>query len=185
MCVLEMRASIANAIGYQMVWLVSVGAAARGDGLTGPLAALVFVLVVLHFGNKQRQDLALIAIALILGLLTDSLWIGLGWMHYRAGWNASGVAPLWILGVWAAFAATLNHSLAALKKRLLLGALLGAIGGPLAYWAASRELGAVDITAPAPVVLAGLGIAWTICIPLLLWAANTRVPPSIPREALH
>lgn len=182
----NMRAgAIANALGYQIVWLLSIAAAARGNGVVGPLAAMVFVLIVLRFGGKTRPDLVLIVIALILGMLADSLWIWLGWLHYLAAWPSRNLAPLWILGVWAAFAVTLNHSLALLKKRLALAALLGAGGGPLAYWAASRGLGAVSVTASTPLVLTGLGIAWAIFIPSLLRAADACDSLRVSREVLQ
>ena len=104
----------------------------------------------------------------------DSAWIALGWLDFRAPWPSTQLAPGWILGIWLAFSLTLNHSLAFLKQRYALSALLGAIGGPLAYWSASQGLGAVHFDAPMTTVLPGLCVGWTGLFPLLVRMAESR-----------
>jgi hypothetical protein len=168
---------LANAVGYQMVWLVSIVGAVRGSVIAGPLAATAFVAFVLAFGGKQRADLRLIPLALPIGLLTDSAWIGMGWLHYDAPWPSAQLAPAWIIGIWMSFALTLNHSMAFLKGRHALAALLGAVCGPLAYWGASRGFGAVHFDAPAMIVLLGIGIVWTAVFPLLVRSSEVRGTP--------
>ncbi len=165
---------IANAVGYQLVWLVSVSCAARGMPHAGPLASIAFVLSMFAFGGGSRADLRLIPLVLLIGLFADSAWILLGWIDFNAPWPSSRFAPEWILGIWLAFAMTLNHSLAFLKHRLALAALLGAIGGPLAYWSASHGFGAMRFDAPLSIMLPGLGVAWAAMIPLLLRIAEHR-----------
>ncbi len=168
---------LANAVGYQAVWLVSVAGAARGSTLAGVIAAGAFIGLTLAFGGKQRADLRLIPLAMLTGLLVDSAWIGMGWLHYSAPWPSAQFAPAWIIGIWASFVLTLNHSFAFLKRRYALAAMLGAIGGPLAYWSASRGLGAVHFDAPAATVLIGLGAVWTCVFPLLVRSAEAwRMP---------
>jgi hypothetical protein len=163
-----------NAIGYQLVWFVSAVGAAHGLLYAGPSAAAVFVMLMLAFGGERRADLRLIPLVLLIGLLTDSAWIGLGWLDYSAPWPSAQFAPAWIVGIWASFAVTLNHSMAFLKRRYLLAAALGAVGGPFAYWGASRGLGAVHFNAPATTVLVGLGIVWMCVFPLFARLSETR-----------
>jgi hypothetical protein len=139
-----------NAVGYQLVWLVSVASAANGSLYAGPLAATAFAVMVLAFG----------------------------WLDYSAPWPSGHLAPGWILGIWMAFALTLNHSLAFLKRRYALAALLGGIGGPLAYWSASHGFGAVHFVAATSTVLCGLCVGWALIAPVLVRFAEQR---SLPR----
>ena len=163
---------LANAIGYQLVWFASVMGAIHGAWYAGPLAAALFASMVLAFGSNGRADLRLIPWVLAIGLLADSAWIALGWLDYSAPWPSAEFAPGWILAIWLAFSLTLNHSLAFLKHRYALAALLGAIGGPLAYWCAARGFGAVHFDAPDMTVLIGLGIAWALMIPMFVRIAD-------------
>jgi hypothetical protein len=167
-----------NAVGYQLVWLVSVASAANGSLYAGPLAATAFAVMVLAFGNQRRADLLLIPLVLAIGLLADSAWIAFGWLDYSAPWPSGHLAPGWILGIWMAFALTLNHSLAFLKRRYALAALLGGIGGPLAYWSASHGFGAVHFVAATSTVLCGLCVGWALIAPVLVRFAEQR---SLPR----
>ena len=169
----------ANSIGYQAVWLISVASAARGSAIAGPLTASAFVAMTLAFGGKRRADLRLILLALLIGLLVDTTWIGLGWLHYSAAWPSAQCAPAWIIGIWISFALTLNHSFAFLKGRYALAAVLGAIGGPLAYWSASRGLGAVHFDTSVATVLIGLGIVWMAVFPLLIRSTETWRTPVV------
>jgi len=163
---------LANAIGYQLVWLASILGATHGSRLAGPLAAALFACTVLAFGAQRRADLRLVPLVLAIGLLADSAWIALGWLDYSAPWPSPDFAPAWIVAIWLAFALTLNHSLAFLKRRHALASLLGAIGGPLAYWLAAEGFGAVHFDAPVLTVLIGLGIAWALLVPVLMRLAD-------------
>jgi hypothetical protein len=83
-----------------------------------------------------------------------------------------------MVALWANFATTLNVSMRLLRSRLLLAALFGAIGAPLAYYAGAR-LGAVDLVATLPALLA-IGAGWLVLCPLL-FAAARRLDGYAPR----
>ena len=161
-------AALLNAAGYQAVWIVAVLAAARGAPHWGVLAAAGFVLVQWAFSAARRADALLAAAALLTGVLLDGALAASGWMRYAAAQPALG-APAWILAIWVAFALTLGHSLRFLQRRPRAAALLGAIGGPLAYVGAG-ELGAVAFDAPVPALVA-LALAWAVALPALLQLA--------------
>jgi hypothetical protein len=165
---------IANAVGYQLVWLISVVGAAHGSPLPGPFAAIAFALMVLGFGKQRQADLRLLPLVLMIGLLADSAWIALGWLDYNAPWPSALLAPAWILTIWFAFALTLNHSMAFFKGRYALASLFGAIGGPLAYWSAAHGFGAVHFDTSAPTVLFGLCVGWAAMFPLLVRISEHR-----------
>ena len=174
---------LVNALCYQMVWIACVAGAARHWQSVGVIATAAFVALVLGCGGHRKADLRLLPAVLLCGLLFDTTWIALGWIDYSAPWPSQPLSPPWILCIWIAFAMTLNHSLAFLKHRYGLAALFGAVVGPLAYWSASRGLGAVRFQAPAVVVLAGLGMAWTLVLPLLVWVADRNASPVIAEVA--
>jgi hypothetical protein len=54
----------------------------------------------------------------------------------------------------------------ALRGRPALGAVLGLVGGPLAYLG-GEKLGAVALVQPVP-ALAALAVVWALATPLLL-----------------
>jgi hypothetical protein len=174
-----------NLLGYQAVWLAAVLGAARGETWPALAAAALFALV--HFGlpGGRRADARLLLCALVAGALMDGGLAASGWLVYSAAipqWP-----PLWILAIWAAFALTLDHSLAYLQIHPRLTVLLGAVGGPLAYLGAAR-LQAVAFVAPDWRAIAALSLAWALALPALTqlarrWhgsgggATTTLIPP--------
>ena len=64
-----------------------------------------------------------------------------------------------------------------------LAALLGAIGGPLAYLAAARLAGAVAFAAPAARGLAALALGWAVALALLAQVARAGRQPGLARES--
>jgi hypothetical protein len=124
------------------------------------------------FGLRPRAapELKLVMLALAMGALWDSALVSSGWIVFTSGMLIDGVAPPWILALWALFATTLNASLGWLKNKLLVAALFGALGGPLSYWAGMR-LGALQFAAPMAALIA-LSIGWGVMTPLLIMAAR-------------
>lgn len=171
-----MKHWLPNAIGFQLVWFAAVAGAAKGWWWSGPLALLGFAAWQLSASRGRRADLLLMLGAAVLGFLIDSLWVRLDMMRFSAPLPWSGVAPIWIVAMWMGFALTLNHSLAGLKSHLWLAALLGLVGGPLAYGVAEHHWSAVTLGAPSWRVLLVLGMAWAIVTPLLLRAAMRLDP---------
>jgi hypothetical protein len=159
-----------NFIGYQLAWFVVVRTAGQGQAWIGILAAGVFIVLQLAVSSRRLLDSKLMATALVLGLAIDG-GLGLtGWVQYAPGVVTvpPGGAPLWILSLWMAFSLTLTRSLGWLRGRPVLGMLLGAVGGPLAYLSASRGWDAVEFPAPAYRGVAGLAVGWGVAIPALL-----------------
>ena len=163
-------AVLGNFAGFQIGWFACVLSAARDWPWAGTLIAAVIVGVHACRAARPQEEAKLLAIALVTGLVCDSLLFSAGWIDFRSGVVVPGMAPHWILAMWALFATTLNVSLAWLKQRLPTGAVLGAIAGPLAYWGGAR-LGAVTLADPVP-ALAALSLVWALVTPLLSCAAR-------------
>ena len=168
----------ANLVGYQLVWFAAVVGAGRGHAGTGVAAAVIFVACQYAASRTRRADLRLVACALLLGALVDTTLAAGGWLDYAAGWPWSTFAPAWILSLWAAFAMTLNHSLARVRRRWWLAAIVGACGGPLAYWAAARGWRAVAFATPAWTGLLAVALGWGLALgALAVLAQRWRRPP--------
>ncbi|WP_037413110.1 DUF2878 domain-containing protein [Silanimonas lenta] len=173
---------IANLLGFQAVWFASVFGAGSGRPWLGPLVASVFVAAHLAASPDRRGDLRLLALALALGAVVDSLFAASGLLRYAGAWPSDALAPGWILAMWAGFALTLHHSMAFLRGRPAAAAAFGLVGGPLAYWAAQRGFGAVAFEAGTAPALALVGLGWALALPLL-YATGARTPPPRTREA--
>ena len=170
----------ANPIGYQAAWFIAVGFAARGLAWPGMLACLGFAAVAYWFSPLKRSDLRLVGTALLCGLLLDGALAATGWLRYAAPLPALP-GPAWIATLWVAFAMTLQHSLQWLMVRPLSAVLFGAIGGPLAYWGASRGFDAVVFTMPVHATVL-LSAGWGIAMSLLVFVARRASPENSVRN---
>lgn len=164
----------ANLIGYQAAWFVAVGFAARGLAWPGMVACLGFAAISYRFSPMKRSDLWLVGTALLCGLLLDGTLAATGWLRYAAPLPALP-GPAWIATLWVAFAMTLQHSLQWLLARPIAALLFGAVGGPLAYWGASRGFHAVEFTMPVHATVL-LSVGWGIAMSLLVFVARRTSP---------
>jgi hypothetical protein len=159
-----------NFLAFQIGWWAVVLTAADGHPWIG--SAVVGVLVMGHLAwiRRHRSEAFLLAAAAAIGLGFDSLLLASGWVEFTGKLNALGLAPYWMPMLWVNFAMTLNVSLRWLQGFPLTGALLGAVGGPLAYWGGAK-LGAMSFADPTAGLFA-IGFAWSLLTPLLLTLAN-------------
>ena len=153
----------ANLVGYQLIWFAIVISASRGQPMWGIAAALVFITLQFRFSASRVADAHVLVAASICGLLLDGTLVALGWLDYASP-LISLPAPVWILALWLAFAMTLNHSMSFLRGKPLIAAVLGGIGGPLAYLGAARGFDAVVFSAPAWHAIALLAVGWAAAL---------------------
>jgi hypothetical protein len=159
-----------NFIAFQVGWLACVLGGAQQQPWLGTTLALLLITIHLAFVLNPKPELILILIAGAIGALWDSLLVALGWLVYPSGTLLAGTAPHWIIAMWMLFATTLNLGLRWLQGRWLLVALLGALSGPLAYFAGYR-LGGVEFPDLAGGLLV-LGVGWAVLMPLLMVLAQ-------------
>lgn len=173
-CILERRmktwlgSPILNFVLFQGCWL----ACARGEGWgypwLGPLAVLLFLGVEsLRCPPRVLWGLAVGAAGLGLGLDQGLVWLGALDFSQSEALKLLDT-PVWMVALWANFAAALLGSLSWLGKRYGLGAVMGLVGGPLAYYAGA-ELGALVLVAPLWQALLWVGLEWALAMPLLMW----------------
>jgi hypothetical protein len=167
---------IAALLAFQVVWLVLAFGAASGVTWPGIAAALAFLAWQWLVGAHRR------ALALVLGLAA-AVGIALEWslaasalVVYGTPQPSLGMAPLWLVALWLAFAATLPSLCTLLERWPLAGqAALGAVAGPASY-AAGARLGALSFGEPAWQALVALGLAWAVLVPAAttLWRRLER-----------
>jgi hypothetical protein len=159
-----------NAIAFQLGWFACVLGGANQLPWLGTLVAVLIVYWHLNHAQQPGREFALLAVVGVMGALWDSLLVAIGWLDYPSGTLLSNTAPHWIVAMWVLFASTLNVSLRWLRGRWMLAMLLGAVAGPLAYYAGAG-LGGVVITEPLPAFTA-LAAGWAAFVPLLIWLST-------------
>jgi len=162
-----------NIVLFQLGWFACVLTAANNIAIVGALISLAIIAIHLKLSVSAKKELRIILIAMVIGLVWDSLLVSTGWINYQSGIMVSFFAPYWIVLMWALFATTLNSSLAWLKDKLIVAAIFGAVSGPLAYYAGAK-LGAV-IFMNELFALIALSIGWAIFTPLLLMLTSGGV----------
>ncbi len=164
-----MKRTLVNLVAFQVGWFACVLGAANDLPWMGLLIVSLVIGLHLVLAERPGQELRLIGLALLMGLVFDSLLVNSGWLRYASPVPVSNLAPYWILAMWALFATTLNVSMSWLKDKTGLALLMGAIFGPLSYMAGQR-LGALEFVDFRSGILA-LVVVWALAMPLLMLAA--------------
>jgi hypothetical protein len=162
--------TIGNFVTFQIGWFACVLGAANGMPWLGPVVCLPIIALHLATAGRPGPEINLMAAALAIGVVMDSLLVISGWLAYENGMLLGGMAPYWILAIWVLFASTLNVSMRWLRGRYLLAAVFGAVGGPLSYLAGAK-LGAVELV-NASAALVALGVIWAFTMPALMRLAE-------------
>jgi len=161
-----MKTSLINFALFQLGWFGCVLSSAAGRPWLGAVLAVAIIGWHLWRAPSPTAELKLIGMAILIGALWDSLLVWQGWLAYQHGMLLPYAAPYWIVIMWALFATTLNVSLRWLRQRWWYAVVLGAIGGPLAYYA-GQGLGAVEFVHIRNALLALL-FGWAVFTPLLM-----------------
>lgn len=156
---------LANFAAFQAGWFACVLGAANGYPWLGPPAVLFLAGVQWALWWRSWSALLLLTAAAALGYLADSLLVTAGLLAFPEKAQLGGPSPVWMVVLWPNFAAALLESLSWLDGRYVLAALLGAAGGPLAYWG-GEQFGAIRLAGwPA---YGAVALEWAAATPLLL-----------------
>ena len=157
-----------NIVLYQLGWFSCVLGAAYGFPLGGALGAAALVGLHLVLTDARKAEIKLISSACLLGVLVDSSMQAIGLFTFKKDPSWPLWLPLWVSVIWGQFATLFRFALHWLSGRYLLGALFGALGGPLAYWGGIR-LGAASFGDSPILTLVVLAVVWAGVTPLFLW----------------
>jgi len=157
------RLLVPNLLLFQAGWFSAVLGAANGMAWLGPVGIGVILAFHLYRAGQRAGEAGLIVSVLLVGFVFESVLTSSAWVSYPG--HESFIAPLWMIALWANFAATLNVALRSLRSRTWLLALLGFVGGPLAYWGGA-SLDAMVWHKAWPVLLY-LALGWAVLTPLM------------------
>jgi len=182
-----MSRTLINFATFQAGWFSCVLSASNGLPWLGLLVVSLIVALHLRTADHPSHELQLLVLCVVMGLVFDSLLVSSGWVRYPSGMLFSGIAPYWILAMWALFSTTLNYSMGWLKSSLLLASVMGAVFGPLSYLAGQR-LGAIELVNFRSSMVA-LAVIWAVVMPVLVYAAGRfdgkrKLAPMIPIQKL-
>lgn len=161
------KSMITNFLLFQLGWFACVLGGAYDQVFLGSMIAMAVIVYHIYRAVDAAQELRLLAVALVIGLVFESVVTSQGLARYSHGQVIDYIAPLWMILMWPLFATTLNLSMRWLKNLApLLIALVGALFAPLAYYAGNR-LGAVgyDYFILSMGIIA---IAWAVLLPALV-----------------
>jgi hypothetical protein len=162
-------AKLLNFLIFQIGWFACVLGAAHHQDLWAVLATIVYLIIFITRCADPIFELKLITKVLIYGVSTDSLISYLGFMQLGDTWPTPYLSPIWMWALWALFASMLNSSLAWLRNRPILGAVLGGVFGPISYEAGIR-LGAGTWGPDSQINgLIAIAIVWAVAMPLFFY----------------
>jgi hypothetical protein len=150
---------IVNALLFLLGWLACL---LGGDGPWLLLVGLVLAVHLLWTSSWAAEGKLLLSVFLA-GSALDSFLLNLGLFDFGA---PRTLIPLWLALLWLLLATTLNHCLAWSARPWWRASLLGASGGPLAYYAGAQIAG-VGLPHGTWPTLALLALIWALVMPVL------------------
>jgi len=164
-----MLKNVANAALFQLGWFACV----LGGNVVGLVSALIIIALHLTLFRSWRSEGKLVVAVFALGSALDSALLKLGVFDFGDG---SVLIPIWLALLWPLLATTLNHCLAWSARPWWLASVLGAIGGPVSYYAGT-QLTTVSLPLGFWTSMLILAAVWAVVFPLLHWLAQYfRVP---------
>ena len=133
---------LANFILFQTAWFVLVLAPFGWDVAGGGLLLLLHLRYIATAGEWR-----FLFVVTVIGGAADSALAAAGLIAFNpdASLWTTAITPLWLLLLWAHFAATINHSLSWLRAHPALAFVGGGIAGPLAYIGGDKITDKLDI----------------------------------------
>ncbi len=153
-----------NFIAFQIAWFATILGVARGLFWLGPLTVLVVFAIHLKIQGHVTREIILALKIMFIGFVTDTLLTSLGVYTPKSALYPLPYSPPWLIGMWLNFATLINFSVKWLSRRYLLAAVMGGIGGAMAYYGGSG-LGAMEFHQPLVRNLVITGVAWAILTP--------------------
>ena len=170
-----MRHILVNVTLYQLGWFALVLGAARGWPWAGAGVGLVLLAIHLVLARERRPELLLVVAVGFLGTVVDSAQAFAGTFVFESGYWSYWVVPFWLTVMWMQFATLFHFILAWLSGRYILSALLGAVGGPMAFLT-GEKLGGVMFPMGTIYSLKILGAVWFFVTPACVFLADRYHP---------
>ncbi len=163
--------SAANLILFKIVYGLSLAGVSIGFPWMGAVGLLGFFIWHAKTSSHAKADFILVAIAVMMGTIVDTINIHAGVLVYEEAWPSANLAPFWIMVLWANLALIMNGALRWLQGKYLLAAAIGAFIGPFGY-TLGVKLGTANYASEKFDFVLVTGITWMIALPLLLCIAE-------------
>jgi Protein of unknown function (DUF2878) len=171
-----------NFVLFQAGWFACVLGAANQQVLWPVFGTLAYIAFHAWRSPSPKTELSLLFKALIFGVVTDTLIMRLGYLDFRDGWPSPFLSPIWMWTLWVLVATTINGSLSWLRGRPIVGAVLGAIAGPMSYEAGIR-MGAGEWGPGGQIIgFILLGLVWGVAIPLFFYWDRTPIEQGLVKN---
>lgn len=154
-----------NAILFQVVWFVCLLA----GNAWALVATLVYLIVHDRYFMQTRKEWRLLFTFLVLGVVIDGTLFQIGVFSSNVTLlEQATLPPIWLLCLWVCVGSLFPHSLAFLRSRYVLSALMGAVGPTMSYFAGANLAG-IRLAEPLLSTLFIVAIIWSLVLPLGVW----------------
>jgi hypothetical protein len=167
------KEKLLNLALYEAGWFACVLGAAGGKGGAGAALAAGLLLVHLALAKNRLIEGRIVLLCGAVGFVLDSAQSLTGRLSFTGPFfdPYAALAPIWVLMLWLQLGTTLRFSLSWLSRRYGVAAVLGAVGGPVAFLAGER-LGAATWGEPRWLTALSLAVVWGVATPFLVFAAD-------------
>lgn len=171
-----------NFVIFQLGWFACVLGAANNQVLWAVTGTLAYIAFHIWHSPSPKSEMSLLLKAFFFGLVADTLIMHLGYLRFGDDWPSPYLSPLWMWVLWVLVATTINSSMAWLRGKPILGAILGGICGPMSYEAGIR-MGAGTWALGGQIIgFVMVGIVWAIAIPLFFYWARTPIEQDLVKN---
>ena len=176
-----------NIVSLNVGWFACVLSAANGLPWLGPCAVAVLLAIHLYLVPGRRREIVQIVAAGLFGYALDSVLVLTGVFAFPSQTHLGAPSTIWMVALWCNFATAFSVALYWLAKRPLTAALLGAAGGPMAYFG-GLKFGALLAPSGTTTLLAMVSLEWAIATPLVMagavWIGRlTRQPAPVEAQS--
>ncbi|MCW8108601.1 DUF2878 domain-containing protein [Alteromonas ponticola] len=154
-----------NVAWFQVVWFLAVVYQMR-------FIYWILALFFLHFliTKTKKTDTVVMVLGVLVGCVIDNILAVTNVFVFSQQYSV-GLIPLWLVVLWAAFALSIYHSLSIWLKSRVIQMGVGAIAGPVSYFA-GHHFDAVQFSYSPLTTFVILGIIWAFLLPVLIELVN-------------
>jgi hypothetical protein len=162
---------LVNFVLFQVLWAITIYGVTIGNNWLAPAGLLAVLIIHYSFSATFKADLLLAFLAVLVGLAVETALVQFHILDYAQPLPFKQIAPFWTLILWANFALTMNGCIQWLQGKYYVAAILGAIGGPLSYFA-GIELNAATTGVALALMLTVIAAIYAVTTPALLLLAK-------------
>jgi hypothetical protein len=147
---------------FQLGWAICV----LGGNLMAVAYSLVALLIHHRYVLQSKSEWKVVGFIVLVGITWDSLLVFFGLIVYPdAVWFN---LPVWMVCLWILFATTFMHSMAWLSGYSWVSVFVGAVFGPMSYWA-GVEFSDASFGASPIMSMVVIAAGWAILFPIGLY----------------